>query len=71
MINKQKKPTNKDMIRALATMATALEALQYHVQQGDKALDEYIKMNNDKEKFIKYLQDKVEDVKDSKKTKDK
>ena len=73
MKNKKKKPTNKDIIQALSSITMALEALQYHVQQGDKALDQYIIMKGDKETFIEYLIDKAElakDDKDTKKTED-
>jgi len=73
MKNNKKKPTNKDIIQALSSITMALEALQYHVQQGDKALDQYIIMKGDKATFIEYLIDKAElakDDKDTKKTED-
>ena len=71
-INKKKKPTAKELISTMAAIAVQLEQLKQHVFNGDKALDEYMKMKGDKEAFIKYLEENYKDNdQDNKKTKDK
>tara|TARA_R100001594_G_scaffold21712_4_gene41913 strand:+ start:3556 stop:3783 length:228 start_codon:yes stop_codon:yes gene_type:complete len=71
---KQPKPTAKDMIRMISAIAIQVEQLKEHVFNGDKALDEYMKMKGDKEDFIKFLEKnykKPEDDKNNKEIKDK
>ena len=71
-INKKKKPTAKEMISTMAAIAVQLEQLKQHVFNGDRALDEYMKMKGDKEDFIKYLEKNYKDNdQDKKETKDK
>tara|TARA_A100001391_G_C5015674_1_gene264375 strand:+ start:885 stop:1106 length:222 start_codon:yes stop_codon:yes gene_type:complete len=71
-INKKKKPTAKELISTMAAIAVQLEQLKQHVFNGDKALDEYMKMKGDKEAFIKYLEENYKDNdQDNKETKDK
>jgi hypothetical protein len=71
-INKKKKPTTKELIGTIAAIAVQLEQLKHHVFNGDKALDEYMKMKGDKEAFVKYLEENYKDNdQDNKETKDK
>ncbi len=74
-INKKKKPTAKELISTMAAIAVQLEQLKQHVFNGDRALDEYMKMKGDKDDFIKYLEENYkepeEDDKHNKETKDK
>ena len=43
-----------------------------HVFNGDRALDEYMKMKGDKEAFVKYLEENYKDNdQDNKENKDK
>tara|TARA_R100000353_G_scaffold175943_1_gene147875 strand:- start:1842 stop:2063 length:222 start_codon:yes stop_codon:yes gene_type:complete len=71
-INKKKKPTAKELISTMAAIAVQLEQLKQHVFNGDRALDEYMKMKGDKEAFIKYLEENYKDNdQDNKETKDK
>tara|TARA_A100001515_G_C4406443_1_gene155616 strand:+ start:86 stop:307 length:222 start_codon:yes stop_codon:yes gene_type:complete len=71
-INKKKKPTAKELISTMAAIAVQLEQLKQHVFNGDKALDEYMKMKGDKEAFIKYLEENYKDNdQNNKETKDK
>jgi hypothetical protein len=71
-INKKKKPTAKELIGTIAAIAVQLEQLKHHVFNGDKALDEYMKMKGDKEAFVKYLEENYKDNdQDNKETKDK
>lgn len=55
----------------VAALAMQVERLQLHVMNGDKALDEYMKMKGDKEDFVKYLEENYKDDKDSKKAEGK
>ena len=56
----------------IGAIVMQLEQLKAHVFNGDKALDEYIKMKDDKENFVKYLEKNYsEDDKDKKKTESK
>jgi len=71
MIQKKKKPTLKELIVAIAGLTLQVEQLKQHVFNGDKALDEYIKMKGDKEDFVKFLENNYGDDKDNKKTEDK
>ena len=73
MKSKKKKPTLKDLIRALGVMSMQIEQLQMHVFKGDQALDEYMKMQDTKDKFIKYLEKnyKEKNDQDKQKTEDK
>ena len=49
-----------------------IEQLRLQIYNGDLALDEYMKMKDDKEAFIKYLEEKYpKDDKDKEKTKEK
>lgn len=53
----------------IGALVMQLEQLKAHVFNGDKALDEYIKMKDDKENFVKYLEKNYsEDDKDKEKT---
>ena len=74
-INKKKKPTAKELISTMAAIAVQLEQLKQHVFNGDRALDEYMKMKGDKDYFIKYLvknyKEPEKEDQDNKKTKDK
>ena len=74
-INKKKRPTTRELIGTIAAIAVQLEQLKHHVFNGDKALDEYMKMKGDKDDFIKYLEknykEPEKDDQDNKKTKDK
>ena len=74
-INKKKKPTAKELISTMAAIAVQLEQLKQHVFNGDRALDEYIKMKGDKDDFVKYLEknykEPEKDDQDNKKVKDK
>ena len=50
----------------------AVEQLRLQIYNGDLALDEYMKMKDDKEAFIKYLEEKYpKDDQDKEKTKEK
>tara|TARA_R100000808_G_C2155217_1_gene167118 strand:+ start:3185 stop:3409 length:225 start_codon:yes stop_codon:yes gene_type:complete len=68
---KSKKPTNKELVGMLTALAIQVERIQMHMLNGDKALDEYMKMKGDKEKFVKYLEENYKDDKDSKKAEGK
>ncbi len=69
---KKKKPTIKELAGMIGAFMVQLEQLKAHVFNGDKALDEYIKMKGDKEDFVKYLEENYkEDDTDNKKTEDK
>ena len=71
-IPKKKKPTLKEVLGNLGSLLMQVEQLRMHVFNGDRALDEYMKMKNDKEDFQKYLEEKYkDDDTDNKKTKDK
>tara|TARA_R100000664_G_C2758678_1_gene147794 strand:- start:1788 stop:2018 length:231 start_codon:yes stop_codon:yes gene_type:complete len=74
-INKKKKPTAKELISTMAAIAVQLEQLKQHVFNGDRALDEYIKMKGDKDDFVKYLEKNYKEPKkddqDNKEAKDK
>jgi hypothetical protein len=72
MIQKTKKPTLKELIRVITMLTMKIEQLELHVFKGDQALDEYIKMKDDKDDFIEYLQKKAEpNDKDTEKAEDK
>ena len=58
-MNKKKKPTTKEVGRHVGMLMMQLEGLKEHVYNGDRALDEYIKMKGDKEEFVKYLEKKL------------
>ena len=71
-INKKKKPTAKELISTMAAITVQLEQLKQHVFNGDRALDEYMKMKGDKDAFVKYLEENYKDNdQDNKETKDK
>jgi hypothetical protein len=74
-INKKKKPTAKELISTMAAIAVQLEQLKHHVFNGDRALDEYMKMKGDKDAFVKYLEENYKepekDDKDIKEAEDK
>jgi len=71
-LRKQKKPTNKEILRMIRTILQQMEYLTLQVFNGDKALDLYVEMKGDKEKFIKFLQDKQKERdQDNKKTEKK
>jgi|TARA_R110002020_G_C16175085_1_gene764355 hypothetical protein len=71
MKKKKNKPTLKDLSRALGGAMMQIEQLKSHVFNGDKALDEYIKMKGDKEDFIKFLEKNYKDDTDKEKAEDK
>tara|TARA_R100000664_G_C2754828_1_gene142474 strand:- start:1729 stop:1971 length:243 start_codon:yes stop_codon:yes gene_type:complete len=64
MIKKKNKPTLKELIKVLGMVSIQLEQLQQHVFKGDQALDEYMKMQGTKDKFIKYLEDNFKEKND-------
>jgi len=74
-VHKKKKPTTKELIGTIAALAIQIDQLRSHVFNGDKALDEYMKMKGDKEDFIKYLEENYKepekDDTDKEKTEDK
>ena len=73
-IPKKSKPGIKQVVKDLGNVVFQLEQLRMHVFNGDRALDEYMKMKDDKEDFQKYLEEKYkpeEDDKDNKETEDK
>ncbi len=71
-INKKNKPSLKEIVRLIGTLAVQIEQLKMQVWNGDRALDLYLEMKEDKEKFKKFLEKKYPlDDTDSKKTEDK
>ena len=72
MIQKKQKPTLKRVVRMVEDLFVAVEQLRLQIYNGDLAPDEYMKMKDDKEAFIKYLEEKYpKDDKDKEKTKEK
>ncbi len=72
MIQKKQKPTLKRVVRMVEDLFVAVEQLRLQIYNGDLALDEYMKMKDDKEAFIKYLEEKYpKDDQDKEKTKEK
>ena len=72
MRQKKQKPTLKRVVRMVEDLFVAVEQLRLQIYNGDLALDEYMKMKDDKEAFIKYLEEKYpKDDKDKEKTKEK
>ena len=72
MIHKKQKPTLKRVVRMVEDLFVAVEQLRLQIYNGDLALDEYMKMKDDKEAFIKYLEEKYpKDDQDKEKTKEK
>jgi len=73
-MNKKKKPTTKEIGKYVGMLMIQLEELKQHVFNGDRALDEYIKMKGDKEDFVKFLEKNYKEPEndtDKEKTKDK
>jgi|TARA_X000001382_G_scaffold123006_2_gene106413 hypothetical protein len=73
-IPKKKKPTLKEVLGNMGNLLMQIEQLRMHVFNGDRALDEYMKMKGDKDEFQKYLAEKYkpeEDDKDNEETKEK
>lgn len=69
MRQKKDKPTLKEVIRLVGTLAVQIEQLKMQIWNGDRALDLYLEMKGDKEDFKKFLEEKFPlDDKDSKKT---
>tara|TARA_R100001443_G_scaffold116685_1_gene138023 strand:- start:925 stop:1152 length:228 start_codon:yes stop_codon:yes gene_type:complete len=67
-----KKPTIKEMAGMIGALMVQIEQLKIQVYNGDKALDEYMDMNGDKDAFIKFLEKKYPlDDKDNEKTESK
>ena len=60
------KLTYKEMIRIIMMQKQELEQLRAHVFNGDRALDEYIKMKGDKEEFVKFLEKNYKEPEDDK-----
>ena len=58
MIQKKQKPTLKRVVRMVEDLFVAVEQLRLQIYNGDLALDEYMNMKDDKEAFIKYLEEK-------------
>ena len=72
MIQKKQKPTLKRVVRMVEDLFVAVEQLRLQIYNGDLALDEYMKMKDDKQAFIKYLEEKYpKDDKNKEKTKEK
>mgnify|MGYP003154606867 FL=1 len=72
MIQKKQKPTLKRVVRMVEDLFVAVEQLRLQIYNGDLALDEYMKMKDDKQAFIKYLEEKYpKDDKDKEKTEEK
>lgn len=71
MKKNKKKPTIKEIARMLGHLMVEIGQLKSHVFNGDRALDEYMKMHGDKEEFIKFLEKNYKDDQDSKKTEEK
>tara|TARA_R100000995_G_C3476222_1_gene121115 strand:+ start:1305 stop:1523 length:219 start_codon:yes stop_codon:yes gene_type:complete len=72
MIHKKQKPTLKRVVRMVEDLFVAVEQLRLQIYNGDLALDEYMKMKDDKQAFIKYLEEKYpKDDKDKEKTEEK
>jgi hypothetical protein len=72
MRQKKDKPTLKEVIRLVGTLAVQIEQLKMQIWNGDRALDLYLEMKGDKEDFKKFLEKKFPiDDKDNKKTEEK
>lgn len=66
------KANTKRVVRMVEDLFVAVEQLRLQIYNGDLALDEYMKMKDDKEAFIKYLEEKYpKDDQDKEKTKEK
>jgi len=74
-IPKKKKPTLKEVLGNMGNLLMQIEQLRMHVFNGDRALDEYMKMKGDKDAFVKYLEENYKepekDDKDIKEAEDK
>lgn len=73
-IHKKKKPTTKEIGKHVGMLMIQLEQLKQHVFNGDRALDEYMKMKGDKEDFVKFLEKNYKEPEndtDKEKTEDK
>lgn len=63
MKNTKKKLTYKDMMSIMQGMQLQINTLKQASFTTDKALDEYVKFNDNKKEFIQYLEDNYkEDV---------
>lgn len=72
MRQKKDKPTLKEVVRLVGTLAVQIEQLKMQIWNGDRALDLYLEMKGDKEDFKKFLEKKFPiDDKDNKKTEEK
>jgi hypothetical protein len=72
MRQKKDKPTLKEVVRLVGTLAVQIEQLKMQIWNGDRALDLYLEMKGDKEDFKKFLEEKFPiDDKDNKKTEEK
>tara|TARA_R100000353_G_scaffold75272_1_gene57285 strand:+ start:5254 stop:5472 length:219 start_codon:yes stop_codon:yes gene_type:complete len=72
MKQKKDKPTLKEVVRLVGTLAVQIEQLKMQIWNGDRALDLYLEMKGDKEDFKKFLEKKFPiDDKDNKKTEEK
>jgi len=72
MRQKKDKPTLKEVIRLVGTLAVQIEQLKMQIWNGDRALDLYLEMKGDKEDFKKFLEKKFPiDDKNNKKTEEK
>ena len=67
-LHKRKKMTNQQIENMFTGMVIQIEQLKRQIYAGDKALDEYLKMKGEKEKFVKYLENNLIDDNNNKKT---
>ena len=54
MRQKKDKPTLKEVVRLVGTLAVQIEQLKMQIWNGDRALDLYLEMKGDKEDFKKF-----------------
>ena len=68
----KKKLTYKEIMGMLILIQQQINQIKQHLIISDRALDEYVKMNGQKEEFMKHLKEKYqEDDKDNKTIKSK
>lgn len=68
----KKKLTYKEIMGMLILIQQQINQIKQHLIISDRALDEYVKMNGQKEEFMKHLEEKYqEDDKDNKTIKSK
>jgi len=74
--NKKKKLTSKELVQAMNGVFHEMERIHMEIINIKRIQDLYVKFNEDSEKFLEFIKvelepKKVEDDKDTKKTKDK